>query len=362
LIHPSSFGHYQLTHDYLVPSLRNWLTRKQREPRRGRAELLLAERAMLWNAKPENRHLPSGLEWANIRLLTKRKDWTEQERRMMKRARRVHGSRGLGLAALIAMVAWAGIEGFGGLRAFALVKCLRTAGTADVPAIVNQIAGYRRWAYKPLMRLVQDSDEQSRDRLHASLALLPVDTTQVDYLSKRLMSAAPSALPVFIDALNSHRLILVPRLWTALNVAKPGDAALLPCAGALAVYDPDSALWEAAGGKVAQALVTVNSLVLGSWLDALRPVRGRLTAPLAAIFWDKDRSETVRSLATDILVDYASDDPDLLAELVMLSVPKAFAKFFPVAERQVTRNLPLFQGELARKAAYSWNDQPLDPN
>jgi eukaryotic-like serine/threonine-protein kinase len=91
-------------------------------------------------------------------------------------------------------------------------------------------------------------------------------------------------------------------------------------------------------------------------------VCGRLTAPLAAIFWDKDRSETVRSLATDILVDYASDDPDLLAELVMLSVPKAFAKFFPVAERQVTRNLPLFQGELARKAAYSWNDQPLDPN
>ena len=36
---------YQLTHDYLVPSLRAWLTRKQRESRRGRAELRLAERA-----------------------------------------------------------------------------------------------------------------------------------------------------------------------------------------------------------------------------------------------------------------------------------------------------------------------------
>ena len=34
---------------------------------RGRAELRLAERAALWNAKPENRHLPSVLEWANIR-------------------------------------------------------------------------------------------------------------------------------------------------------------------------------------------------------------------------------------------------------------------------------------------------------
>src|SRR5262249_5452545 len=50
---------YQLTHDYLVPSIRDWLTRKQRETRRGRAELRLAERAALWNTKPENRHLPS---------------------------------------------------------------------------------------------------------------------------------------------------------------------------------------------------------------------------------------------------------------------------------------------------------------
>ena len=48
--------YYQLTHDYLVHSLRDWLTRKQRETRRGRAELRLAERSASWNAKPENRH------------------------------------------------------------------------------------------------------------------------------------------------------------------------------------------------------------------------------------------------------------------------------------------------------------------
>ncbi len=71
ILHPSSFRYYQLTHDYLVHSLRDWLTRKQRETRRGRAELRLAERSALWSAKPENRHLPSVLEWANIRLLTR---------------------------------------------------------------------------------------------------------------------------------------------------------------------------------------------------------------------------------------------------------------------------------------------------
>ena len=64
--------YYQLTHDYLVHSLREWLTRKQKETRRGRAELKLAERSGLWNAKPENRHLPTLWEWLGIRTLTHR--------------------------------------------------------------------------------------------------------------------------------------------------------------------------------------------------------------------------------------------------------------------------------------------------
>src|SRR5262249_9097137 len=55
----ASQKYYQLTHDYLVHSLRDWLTRKQRETRRGRAELRLAERSAAWNSKPENRHLPT---------------------------------------------------------------------------------------------------------------------------------------------------------------------------------------------------------------------------------------------------------------------------------------------------------------
>ena len=58
---PSVGRFYQLTHDYLVPSIREWLTRKQRETRRGRAELRLADRSAIWAAKPENRHLPSVL-------------------------------------------------------------------------------------------------------------------------------------------------------------------------------------------------------------------------------------------------------------------------------------------------------------
>ena len=191
--------YYQLTHDYLVHSLRDWLTRKQRETRRGRAELRLAERAALWSDKPENRHLPSVPEWASIRALTTKREWTDPQRRMMARAARIHGSRGLGLAILAALATWGGMEAYGHLRSAPLVESLRTASTADVPSIIHQIASYRRWADPRLVHAVQSNDD--REHLHASLALLPVDTTQVDYLFKRLLSATPSELPVLRDAL-----------------------------------------------------------------------------------------------------------------------------------------------------------------
>ena len=59
--------------------------------------------------EPSSCHLP--LEWANIRLLTRKKDWTEPQRRMMKRAGRVHGLRTLGLVILVSLITWGGIGG-----------------------------------------------------------------------------------------------------------------------------------------------------------------------------------------------------------------------------------------------------------
>jgi serine/threonine protein kinase len=78
---------YQLTHDYLVPSLREWLTRKQKETRRGRAQLRLTELAELWSTKHEKRFLPSVSEYLAIRTLTNPGRWTDAQRSLMNHAR-----------------------------------------------------------------------------------------------------------------------------------------------------------------------------------------------------------------------------------------------------------------------------------
>ena len=358
----TSGRYYQLAHDYLVHSLRDWLTRKQRETRRGRAELRLEERSSSWNSKPENRHLPSALEWANIRLLTKKKDWTEPQRKMILALTKYYSVRAAAAITVLVVAGWLAFETLGSFTARMLTNSLPTIETKVMPGTVGALEGFRRWANPELRRMIRESSKDSKEHLHASLALLPVDASQVDYLSDRLLSANPSEALVLRDALKSHQSSLTPRLWSVLESAKPDDPSLLPAASALAVYDSDNARWEALGGKVAQALVTVNSVVLGLWTEALRPVRERLTAPLATIFQEKSRSESVHSLATDILTDYASDDPDRLAELLMVSDPKAYVSLFPIAEKRAEQVLPLFQTELVKKATYSWNDPPLDPS
>src|SRR5208282_5737693 len=128
--------YYQLTHDFLVPSLRDWLNRKQKETRRGRAELLLADRAGVWNARPENRQLPSLWQWLRIGWLTRKQDWTPPQRKMMRKARGYHCLRGLVVAALLAVAGWGAYEVHGTLKAHALLDSLLRAETTQVPNIV----------------------------------------------------------------------------------------------------------------------------------------------------------------------------------------------------------------------------------
>ena len=183
--------YYQLTHDYLVPSLREWLTRKQKETRRGRAELLLADRAGVWNARPENRQLPSLPQWWQIRWLTRKKNWTPPESKMMHKAARYHLVRGVLAVTLMFMLLLAGWEGFGRIKAYNLAGRLLDAKTADVPRLVDEMAGYRRWV-NPLLHMAAAQAERDNDpvrQLHASLALAPVEPAQREYLLKRLLEA-----------------------------------------------------------------------------------------------------------------------------------------------------------------------------
>jgi serine/threonine protein kinase/formylglycine-generating enzyme required for sulfatase activity len=355
---PSVLQYYQLTHDYLVHSLRDWLTRKQKETWHGRAELLLADRAAVWTARPENRQLPSLLQWSQIRCFTEKKNWAPPQRKMMRKATRYHVARGMALGLLLAVVAVTGlaiqeqdVAQRKAIHAAGLVQRLLVAETAQVPGVIALMTEYRKWT-DPLLRDEQgNAGTRSRQKLHASLALLPVDATQVDYLCDRLLDAGPYEVSVIRDALAPHKDSLLEKLWTVVEQPARGhESRRLRAAGALATYDPDSPRWRAAGALVVNDLVLENPIFLGEWSSTFRPIRNRLLPQLSEIFRDHRPERTAeRNLATNLVADYISDQSQLLADLLVDADEKQFPVIYPKFEELRERGLSFLAGELSKE-------------
>src|SRR5262249_17808563 len=145
------------------------------------------------------------------------------QRKLMRRATRYHAVRGAVVGLLLAVATVTGlvvrervVERQNATHAAGLVQSLLNADTAQVPALIGAMAEYRRLV-NPLLKEANDKAVgNSRQKLHASLALLPVDASQVGYLHGRLLDAEPHEVPVIRDFLAAHQDALVEKLWAVV--------------------------------------------------------------------------------------------------------------------------------------------------
>ncbi len=395
--HPSSFSYYQLTHDYLVPSLREWLTRKQRETRRGRAELKLAERSALWIATQENRHLPSLTEWLSIRTLTESKDWTAPQRAMIGRARRVYGIRSAIAVACTCLLIAAGVgitrevnERRNQAEATRLVEGLLAANTVQVSTSLTSLKNFRTWADPQLQQAFKDSAADSDAKLHAGLALVAegqtFDPAVLEFLQERLLTLTPAQFAPVRQLLEPHKSAIIPVYWKLATDDQQPAIRRFRVACALAAFDPGSshakreqssphAPREEPTGQsvragwndhsfttfIAAQLVTVSPEYIGEFKELLRPVAPQLVPALSNIFKDPSRGELAKTLATSLLTDYAAKDPDTLTELVLAADVVSDKSLFPVLQQHQPAAVKNLEALLDKRLKADWKDAPLDP-
>ena len=354
---------YQLTHDYLVPSLRQWLTRKQKETARGRAEIRLEELSLLWNDKPESRRLPGFFEWLRIRTLTQRSDWSPPERKMMKVATR----RALINAAIAATLALAAVFGLRYQRQQQItqvvnteIEKLPTAITSEVPSIVSRLSDTPDLSKSLLGKEYPGHSQKDLGRLNTSIALLALGPRDegaedlLEYVYERLQVASPSEVRGIHESLAGNQELLLDRVRADVV---PNATNALPLASIFAAYDPAYQWPTEMTQLVARQLVDEPTDSAGGWRENLHPVQAQLREPLQEIFISVDSADP-RQLqrhiaAGDLLVAFApekaedripflvdlipdSSDADLFNRIASLLAPHPDAAHQALAE-QLTR-------------------------
>jgi formylglycine-generating enzyme required for sulfatase activity len=326
---------YQLTHDYLVRPLREWLTRKQRATWRGRAELRLAERTAQWTRSPEDRFLPSPIEYVRIMLAVPPRRRRPEERALLRAATRHYGAIAAVFLVALGLLGWATWDLYGRGQEARVVETIEHARPDDLGRLIQEeLPRYRRWADPRLHALADRDTTDPNIRLRASLALLDVDDRQVDYLDRRLLDCPADDYPVVRAALEPYADRCTPVLWEALRDGRLPAGERFRAGMALADYAPESPAWtgpdlEFLTGRLLDAIRQYQPAPLGY----LRPLRKKLLGPLRRVFADEQARGDLRNAAAAALADYARDDPAELARLAS----EATAEQYDVLRQALTQ-------------------------
>lgn len=269
------------------------------------------------NSRPENCQLPSLLQWLQIQWLTARKNWTPPQRKMMRKAANYHAVRVVAVALILTVIGLGSWEGYGRFKGLQLRDRLLESTLADVPGVIKDIAPFRRWVDPRLQADYAQSEKENdpRKQLHASLALLPVDAGQVEYLYERLLKAEPQEAVVIREALLGRKADLTERLWVLLENPQNDQDQRFRAACALSVFAPDDPRWAKVSGDVAAMLVVQKPFEIAQWSDALKVVGRWLLPPLADMLVEEKRGVSERGFVATVYGKFTADDPAAYARL-----------------------------------------------
>jgi formylglycine-generating enzyme required for sulfatase activity/tRNA A-37 threonylcarbamoyl transferase component Bud32 len=246
-------------------------------------------------------------------------------------------------------------------RLEAQVRQLGSAVPQAVPAILAAVAEEQERLLPGLRQQWADNSLDQRQRMRAGLALLPVEPEKVrdDLLDWMLQAEDPAEVLLTRDALAAHGNALRERLWARADDAKAAAPERFRALVALAVFDPEGQGWRRHAQAATDMLLSANPLHLGSWVDGLRPVRATLGPPLEEVFRTATAPDR-REITATVVADYAADQPDRLANLLVDADDRQFAVLFPKLQHHQTA-ADLLHAEVRRELKPDWKDAPLPP-
>jgi serine/threonine protein kinase/formylglycine-generating enzyme required for sulfatase activity len=285
---PSDFQegerYYQLTHDYLVHSLRDWLVRKQKETWRGRAELCLEERTAQYQRNSENRFLPSAREYVAIMISVPSTKRNAAQQALLRHARSFHGSRWGGAFTALVVVLLVLSQYLSRVhrktreaQAQSEVGALTNASPESVAIAIDKLLGYPDLALPLLEARFEDPSAHFHQRLRCACALAALGETKGDFLVHEAIPKAHVAESRnIVGALARSADSLAAQLLARTRDAQAPPSVRVRYAVTLLTLGDPRAAKDFLAVRPDPRLRTAFIHGLKSWHGALRPVASQL--------------------------------------------------------------------------------------
>ena len=331
--------YYQLTHDYLVPSVRDWLNTELRNTRRGRALIRLRELAAQVVPGQKPKYLPGNFEWLSWQFTIPRSARTKNEKTILRAGGKQFGiNAGLTLVGILILVAiyWTTNRYS---TADALVKELLDGTYQNLPEVVKETGKYSAIVIPILERKSRQSGLDQDKLVRISLGTLIENPSQIQSVADALVdpTTAPDKLKAIVKVSTQGRL---DKELKELLISKLNDEESLPAnrfraASAIARLDSESIDWQVHAGLVVSQLVGQTSREISEWIEMFHPVRQAMVPELVKIFRGSPGDLKLANAALALL-EYQEPDVgiDLFNDLLLESNDSQFDTILALIEEK----------------------------
>ncbi len=337
---------WQLSHDFLVPSIREWLAARQRATLRGRLHQRLSEQASLYSHTPNPRYLPGIPEWLLMRCLISSNHLATQEATVLAAADR-RALRVLSIAALVGIIAiMIGFRIQSGSHVRSLVSHLRTSVPSEAPRIIDELTQFGSHARNAIHAAVENTPKDSRERFLFQLARIQslngsngTDTADdnlhdvTDAFHYALQHGSLEDTTIAAKMLTPHQERLSADCWARLEVSdvKPDGTAYedeekFRAVLMLARFAPPDEIdpslmerWQSVMASTAKLLLQACSVHPDQYhliAESVRPLSMQLVPHLSAKFGHEE-SDVTANFAVALLMDFTSDDSLRFTDLIL---------------------------------------------
>lgn len=314
---------YQLSHDFLVPSIREWLSEKERATLIGRTKARFSEQSMRWQARHDSRFLPSFLDWAIIRVFVRKHDLIPGERRFLHASDR----RSLTSIAICIGIMFLGLLGIRQLqkrvKLTSLEEQLVLVEPGKMSTIVDQVASLTNYARQEFDQLADRSETSPQHHLVYQIATLRWRPELASDVLASVLESEDSELIEFSRQQLMHTDIrpLSEKCWKILSdeMVRSNPERAWRAIYLLASFDPPANpdaedRWAKNGRLIADMQIEACLLHPDRYrmiADSLAPCSKYLLEPLSRFLGSQEINDARARTATSLLSDYVKSSSDL---------------------------------------------------